>query len=95
MEKDATEILLIGKLAAWAPLPIQMGDQCDDFYCVDETTLEGDGAGDLHQCNKCRDKQKRKKKKRYPRSPEPKVQPWQAQGFELLYMISVGPGPIN
>ena len=62
---------------------------------IAETTLEGDGAGDAHQCNKCRDKQKRKKKKRYPRSPELEVQPWQAQGSELLYVVSTGPGPVN
>ena len=57
--------------------------------------MEGDGAGELHQCNKCKDKQKRRQKKRYPRSPELEVQPWQAQGFELLYVVSTGPGPTN
>ena len=57
--------------------------------------MEGDDVGDSHQCNKCRDKQKCKKKKRYSRSPEPEVQPWQAQGSELLYMVSTGPGLAN
>ena len=95
MEGNATEIPLLKKLAAWPPLPIQTGDQDDDFCFIVETTMEGDGAGELHQCNKCRDKRKRKKKRRYPRSPEPEVQPWQAQGFELLYVVSVGLGPAN
>ena len=95
MERDASEIPLLGKLAAWPALPIYTGDQDDDFCFVDETTMEGDGAGESHQCNKCRDKQKRKKKKRYPRSPEPEVQPWQAQGSELLYVVSTGIWPAN
>ena len=58
-------------------------------------TLEGDGAGESHQCNKCKEKRKCRQKKRYPRSPEPEVQPWQAQGSELLYVVSVGPRPAN
>ena len=95
MVRDATEIPLLRKLAAWPPLPIQTGDQDDDFCFIDETTMEGDGAGDSHQCNKCRDKRKRRKKKRYPRSPEPEVQPWQVQGSKLLYVVSAGPGPEN
>ena len=48
MERNAKEIPLIKKLAAWTPLLIQMGDQDDDFYFVVETTLEGDGARELH-----------------------------------------------
>ena len=40
-------------------------------------------------------KSKRKKKKRYPRSPKPKVQLWQAQGSEFLYVVSAEPGPAN
>ena len=95
MERDASEIPLFGKLAAWPPLPIQTGDQDDDFCFVAEMTLEGDGAGESHQCNKCKEKRKRRQKKRYPRSPEPEVQPWQAQGSELLYVVSAGPGPAN
>ena len=90
VEGDASEIPLLGKLAAWPPLPRQTGDQDDDFYFVIENTLEGDGAGDSHQCNKCKEKQKRKKKKRYPRSPEPEVQLWQAQGFGLLMWLAQG-----
>ena len=61
------------ELAAWPPLPIQTGDQDDDFYFVAEMTLEGDGAGESHQCNKCKEKRKRRQKKRYPQSPEPEV----------------------
>ena len=57
--------------------------------------MEGDGAGESHQCNKCKAKRKRRQKKRYPRSLELEVQPWQAQGFELLYVVSAGPGPDN
>ena len=48
MERDASEIPLLGKLAAWPPLPIWTGDQDDEFCFVIETTLEGDGAGGLH-----------------------------------------------
>ena len=92
MEGNASEIPLLGKLAAWPPLPIQTGDQDDDFCFVAEETIEGDGAGESHQCNKCKEKRKRRQKKRYPRSPELEVQPWQAQGSELLYVVSAGPG---
>ena len=95
MERNASKIPLFGKLAAWPPLPIQMGDQDDDFCFIAKTTLEGDGAGESHQCNKCKEKQKRRQKKRYPQSPEPEVQPWQAQGSELLYVVNAGPGPAN
>ena len=95
MERDASKILLFGKLAAWPPLPMQTGDQDDDFCFVAEMTMEGDGAGESHQCNKYKDKRKRRQKKRHPRSPEPEVQPWQAQGSELLYVFNVGLGPEN
>ena len=68
-------------------------------YCFIDDAIEGDGAGVLHQSNGqregCREKRKRKKKKRYPRSPKPKVQPWQAQGSELFYVVNAGPGPAN
>ena len=73
MEGDASEILLLGKLATWPPLPIQTGDQDDDFCFVAEMTMEGDGTGELHQCNKCKEKWKRIQKKRYPRSLELEV----------------------
>ena len=39
--------------------------------------------------------QEKKKKKRQPLSPKPEVQPWKAQGFELLYVVSAGLGPAN
>ena len=98
MEGDEAEAPLLGKLDAHAPLPIQTG--CwDENLCFIDDAIEGDGAGVSHQSNGqnegCREKHKRKKKKRYPRSPKPKVQPWQAQGSELLYMVSAGPGPAN
>ena len=48
MERDGSEIPLFGKLASWAPLPIQTGDQDDDFYFIAEMTMEGDGARELH-----------------------------------------------
>ena len=95
MERNAPEIPLLGKLAAWPPFPMHMGDQNDDFCFIAETTMEGYGAGELHQCNKCKEKQKHRQKKRYPRSPKTEVQPWQMQGFELLYVVNVGPGPDN
>ena len=76
VERDASKIPLLGKLAVWPPLPIQTGDQDDDFYFVAETTMEGDGAGELHQCNKYRDKQKRKKRKDIL-DPLNRRQPWQ------------------
>ena len=66
MEINATEILFLGKLAARTLLPIQTGDQDDDICFVVDFTLEGDGAGEVHQCNKCKDQQKRKRKKKYP-----------------------------
>ena len=34
-------------------------------------------------------------KKRQPLSPKPNVRPWQAQGSELLYVVSVGSGPVD
>ena len=95
MERDASEIPLPKRLAAWTPFPIQTGVQDDDLCFVDETTVEGDGARESHQCNKCRDKRKCKKKKRYPRSLELEVQPWEAQGSELLHVVSPGPRPAN
>ena len=95
MEGDASEILLPGKLVAWPLLSIQTGDQDDDFYFIAEKTIEGDGAGELHHCNKCKEKRKHKQKKRYSRSPKLEVQPWQAQGSKLLYTVSAGPGPEN
>ena len=48
VEGDASEIPLFGKLAAWPPLPIQTGDQDDDFCFIAEMTMEGDGAGESH-----------------------------------------------
>ena len=57
--------------------------------------MEGDGAGESPQCNKCKEKQKRKQKRTHPRSPEPEVQPWQAQGSELLYVVRIGLGLAN
>ena len=74
-----------------APFAIQTGNQDGDFCLIAEMTMEGDGAGESHQCNKCKDKQKRRQKKRYPRSPELEAQLWQAQGSELLYVVSAGP----
>ena len=48
MERDAIEILLLGKVTAQTPLAIQTGGWDDDFCFVANATLEGDGAGDLH-----------------------------------------------
>ena len=94
MEGDETEAPLLRKLDARVPSPIWTG--CwDDELCFIEDAIEGDGAGLSHQSKEqkegCREKGKRKKRKRYSRSPKPKVQPWQAQGSELLYVVSAGP----
>ena len=99
MEGDEAETLLLGKLDAHVPSPIRTGCRDEELCFIDDATIEGDGAGVSHQNNGqnegCREKRKRKKKKRYPQSPKPKVQPWQAQGSELLYVVSAGPGPAN
>ena len=75
-----------------------MGCRDEDLYFIDDA-IEGDVAGVSHQSKGqkegCREKRKRKKKKRNPLSPKPKVQPWQAQGSKLLYMVSIGLGPTN
>ena len=98
MEGNEAETPLLRKLDAHAPSPIQTGSQDKEFYFIDDA-IEGDGAVVLHQSIKqiegCRENRKRKKKKRYPRSPKPKVQPWQPQGSELLYVVNAGPGPAN
>ena len=72
-----------------------MDDQDADFCFIAKTTMEGDGVGDSHQCNKCREKRKHREKKRYLRSPKLEVQPWQMQGSKLLYVVSAGPRPAN
>ena len=98
MEGDETEVPLLGKLDACSPLPIWMGCQDEDLCFVGEV-IEGDGDGVLHhsieQRGECREKHKRKKKKRYPLSPKPEVQPWQAQGYELLHVVNAGSRPAN
>ena len=38
---------------------------------------------------------KERKRKGTLGSLKPKVHPWQAQGFELLYVVNAGPGPAN
>ena len=63
MEGSQSEIPLLGKLAAWPPLPIQTGDQDDNFCFIDETTMEGDGVGESYQCSKCRDSENANKRK--------------------------------
>ena len=99
MEGDETESPLLRKQNTRASSPIQTGCQDEDLCFIDDDAIEGGGAGISHQSKGqkegCREKRKRKKKKRYPRSPKPKVQPWQAQGSELLYVVSAGLGPSN
>ena len=36
-----------------------------------------------------------KRKEKVSFVPKPEVQPWQAQGFELLYVVSAEPGRAN
>ena len=76
-----------------------MGCQDEALYFVAKDATKGDGARISHQSidvlGKCREKRKRKKNKMYPLSHEPEAQPWQAQGSELLYVVSAGPGPAN
>ena len=98
MEGNEAEAPLFGKLDARAPSPIWTCSRDDDLWFIDDA-IEGDGAGISRQSKEqkegCREKCKRKEKKRYPLSPKPKAQPWQAQGSELIYVVSVGLGPAN
>ena len=93
MEGNKAEAPLLKKLDAHTTSPIRTGCRDEDLCFVNDA-IEGDGAGVLYQSTRqkegCREKRKRKKKKRYPVSPKPKVQLWQAQGYELLYVVSAG-----
>ena len=92
---EAALLSLIGKKVTWVPLPRQSGDQ--DINLTEKKEKEGRESTECVETETESEEgdSSQWEKKRQPLSPEPEVQPWQAQGSELLCVVSAGLGPVD